>query len=238
MKELDMSKYKPFRVYRGVETRKIKDRKIGWASFEPQRYGSFITRPIRDDREEFQKTADMFRRGFPELYGTAYDFLLYPERYPIILGEGEGFLKGEWFLFIAEEEGSNKIVSGSLMRMLPQNMAIEWSVGARDPDYRMRGLGKFNMKIYDRFTKRCGAEYAYTFMYTAHTASQKLVREIGFVPVGIMPGFIAGWCGDDSYNRISVVWAQKFYNGAEKMVPEEMELIPEAKKLWDIISAL
>lgn len=26
MKELDMSKYKPFKVYEGIETRKIKDR--------------------------------------------------------------------------------------------------------------------------------------------------------------------------------------------------------------------
>jgi hypothetical protein len=60
---------------------------------------------------------------------------------------------------------------------------------------------------------------------------------VGFKIVGIMPGFIAKWMRGDGYYRMPVVWAQKFYNGAEKMVPEEMELIPEAKKLWDVISA-
>jgi RimJ/RimL family protein N-acetyltransferase len=236
MKELDMSRYKPFKVYEGIETRKINERRMGWVDFKPQRYGPFLTRAIKEDKEEFEKTADMFKRSFPELYGTLYDFLLYPEQYPAILGDGEVFLKGEWFLFVTEDGRLNKIISGILFRMIPQNMAIELSVGAHDPEYRVKGLGKFNVRLFDNWMKRCGAEYAYTFLYTAHTASQKMMREAGFVPVGIMPGFIAAWCGNDSYNRASVVYAQKFYNGAEKMVPEGMELTPEAKKLWDVIS--
>jgi hypothetical protein len=251
MKELDMSKYKPFKVYEEIETRKIKDRRMKWASFEPQRYGPFTIRPIKDDREEFEKTADMWRRSFPELYGGLYDFLLYPEQYPIILGEREEFLKGEWFLLVGEEESTNRITGGHLMRMFSQNMAIEWSVAAIDPGYRRRTRPDIRemwesrsresrvglLRLYDDFTERCGAEYAYTFLTTAHTATQEDMLSVGFKIVGIMPGFIAGWMRGDEYCRIPVVWAQKFYNGAEKMVPDEMELIPEAKKLWDVISA-
>lgn len=221
-----------------------------WASFEPQRYGSFIIRPIKNDGEEFKKTADMWRISFPEMYGGLYDFLLYPDQYPIILGEGEEFLKGEWFQIVNEDESTNRIAGGNLMRMFPQNMAIEWSVAAADPDYRRRMRPDLRemwesresrvglLRLYDDFIERCNAEYAYTFLTTAHPATQENALSIGYKMVGIMPGFIAGWMKGAEYYRMPAVWAQKFYNGAEKMVPEEMELVPEAKKLWDVISAL
>jgi hypothetical protein len=124
--------------------------------------------------------------------------------------------------------------------MFPQNMAIEWSVGATDPRLRGKGIQKFRLKLLDEFTERCGAEYAYAFCATYHKATQENLLNVGFRVVGIMPGFIAGWMGGDSYYRIPVIWMQKFYNGAERMIPndEEWMMMPEAKKLWDVISAL
>lgn len=232
-----MTIYKPFRTYEGIETRKIKDRKMAWASFETKTYGDYLMRTIKEDKEEFKKVANLFRKSFPELYGGLYDFLLYPDQYPLILGEGEEFLKGEWYITVTEHK--NNIVAAGLYRMFPRNMAIEWSVGATDPTYREKGMQKFRMKVMDEFIERCGVEYAYGFCATYHKASQENLLSLGFKVVGVIPGFIAGWMDGDSYYRMPVVWMQKFYNRAEKMIPndEEWIMIPEAKRLWDIISS-
>ena len=218
-----MSKYQPFKVYKGLETRRIKDKNIKWAEFERKSYGNYIKRAIKEDAEEFGKTADLFRRAFPELYGNVYDFLLYPERYPIVLGEGRNFLTGEWYMTVTEYE--NDIVAAEIYKMFPQNMTIELAVGATDPRHRGRGLQRFSVKEVDRFVERCGAEYAYAACVVYHKASQDNLLEVGYRVEGITPGFISHWMKGDEYYRAPHVWMGKFYNGAERMVPDEKEWI-------------
>jgi hypothetical protein len=232
---IDPSKLKPFRTYNGIELRKLSDREISWKPFVPREIlgGHYIVRSLRDNDDEFINSATLWQRGFPEIYGGPYDFLLYPEKYRDIFGYGKDFLEGEWFSFVVEYD--DDLVGSVLLHMDRKNMSIGWSLATVDPLHRHKHLFRPIVQITDEVTNNSGAEYAYIYGATFHEFSQILALENGFTIRGIIPGFILAWIKDDRYYRHPVVYMDKFYNGGEKMSTREMRLVPHAKELWDLM---
>ena len=188
---------------------------------------------LKRDNEDFKKSAKLWRRSFPELYGGSYDFLLYPEQYEYIFGKGNRFLKHEWFLFVIENE--NDLVGASLLHMNPKNMSIEWSLAVVDSLHRNKNLFRPIVETCDDITKKSGAEYAFMYAATFHKISQKIAIDIGFTIRGVMPGFILAWMKNNMYYRHPIVYLDKFYNGGEKVSAMEMKLVPQANELWNMI---
>lgn len=233
---IEKGKLKPFKTYENIEFRKLSDRDIGWKTFSPRkiRGDDYLVRPLRDDDNEFIKSATLWQRGFSEIYGGPYDFLLYPKKYRGIFGEKMQFLNGEWFSFIVEYE--DNLVGGVLLHMNKKNMSVEWSLATIDPLHRHQHLFRPLVQITDEVTASSGAEYAYIYSATFHKYSQILALERGFTIRGIIPGYILSWITNDSYYRHPIVYMDKFYNGGENMSTREMDLVPPAKELWDLIS--
>jgi len=233
---IETSELKPFKTYKHIELRKLSDREISWKSFLPREIlgGDYLVRVLRDNDNEFKKSATLWQRGFSEIFGGPYDFLLYAEQYRKIFGEGKEFLKDEWFSFVVEYE--DDLAGGVLLRMNRKNMSIEWSLATVDPLHRNKHLFRPIVEITDEITNSSGAEYAYIYSTTFHEFTQILAMERGFTIRGIMPGLILAWIKNDSYYRHPIVYMDKFYNGGGNVSTREMELVPQAKKLWELIS--
>lgn len=221
-----MSKYRPFKIYKTLEMRKLSERNACWKEFGPRDAGEFIIRELRDDQKEFRDTAETFREGFPELYGSLYDFLLYEEKYHDFLGKGTNFLRDEGYMMVAEDKKNKEIASALYLHLFKKNLSVELSAGVVRPRYRRASVFRKILKLADEAVTASGVEYAYGYAATFHPVSQKMLRELGFIDRGIIPGFLLVWMGDDRYYRHPTVFLDKFYNGGEKVTPTELIISP------------
>ena len=83
MRFLDMTPYTPFSIMgRSCQTRPIREKTVRWVKPEPRetRDRRFVGRPL--SRADLEAAAELWRHGYPELYGSSHDFMLFPEDYP------------------------------------------------------------------------------------------------------------------------------------------------------------
>ncbi len=247
MRTLDMTPYRPYRAMgRTCRTRPIREKQVIWQKPEQETHpqGRFVGRPLR--RAEIEKAAELWCRAYPEIYGSAHDFLLFPEDY-----ESRVALEETWdrdarekpyCLLVAEELRSGRLAAASLMTKFDRNLQIEFTFAGTHPDFRRQGLMALLGRIMHRMVAASGAEYLTTFLETWHTITQDetLKRGWGWKIAGIFPGNLTRWTGDQQEYRACEVYMYQFVNDGEKYAtqPEEWQLHPEVRRIWEALEAV
>lgn len=245
-KKLDMSKYKPFReMGKTCKSREIKDKKVIWPRFDVPSLlkGRFRVRTI--GRLDLDKTAEFWRSSYPEVYGSDYGFLLYPEeiekRAALVDNWEEDRIKKQHLVIVLEEVSSGDFVTSAMLTKFDLNLEIEFSMLATHPNWRGKGVSRLiGIGIYDKIGES-GAEYYTTFLETWHDITQKmLITRGGWKIAGIFPGRYTRWKGGDQEYRGCVIYMYTFTGEGEEYAtkPEEWALAPEFKELWNYIERL
>ena len=228
-----MTKCKPYKDYRGFcRFKSLEDRKMSWPSMKNYVLnGKYLLRPLREN--EIDEVVEIYRVGYPELYGnTYYEVVLWPETIRELLESENGFMHGEWFLNVIEKTDEKKLIGAMKFKMDRGNMSINWQSGVIHPDYRgIKGLFRIFCKYSDEFSEKTGAKYGHTLAATIHKKTQIVLKDLGWKIRGVFPGYELVWNHENKYYRHSFVFFDKFYNNGEILVPKEMELIPETEKI-------
>ncbi len=184
-----------------------------WTTFDPQSLGrgSTIKRLNNVSRETAETLADVWAKGFPELYRGTFGFLLEPEWY--------GNLPMEGHEVFALETSEGHIAGSALLRTDSLNLSVDFTLGVVHPDFRGRLSATTATKILDRYAEESGAELATVSVARFHTVTLKLFHKLGFRSVGILPGAIRANVDGIYYRRDSVELLYKLYRDAYRLVP-------------------
>jgi GNAT superfamily N-acetyltransferase len=219
---------------------------VVWVQPEPRAHGQgrFVGRPLA--RQDIAAAAELWRRAYPEIYGSSHDFMLYPEEY-----EGRMALVETWeadarekpcCMLVAEEVATSRLVAASLMTKFDKNLQIEYTFAGTHPEYRQMGLMGLLGRMMAQMCKNSGAEYLTTFLETWHTITQSetLKWGKGWQIAGIFPGNFTRWSGDQQEYRACEVHMYRFINQGEKYATqaEEWQLHPELQRLWQELEAI
>ena len=138
MRVLDMSPYRPYRpMGRSCRTRPIREKVVRWVKPEPREHlgGRFVGRPLA--RADIPAAAELWRHAYPELYGSAHDFMLYPEDYEARLALTETWdpdaLAKPCCMLVVEEAATGRLAAASLMTKFDKNLQIETLLPALTP---------------------------------------------------------------------------------------------------------
>jgi hypothetical protein len=193
--------------------------------------GEYVIREARNTPEELAQAAEVYASGFPALRGCDFELLFRPEGFPIFLGEGAAFNKGNNFMLVVEHVATQKLACcliSSLAKMLRRG---EHLVIASHVDHQEKGLGREILRASDQLFERSGVEMAFGWCAAMHTVTQTILIEMGYTPRAVIPGLYRLWAGGDQYRRTVEVFMQKFFGEAEKMCTQELHLLPEVEKL-------
>lgn len=206
-------------------------RRFAWPAFCPRPVGGlpYTLRTLRDEPDDFAAAAQVFIRGYPQLYGTGAQVFFEPDAYPELLAGPEGFMTGRGFILVAAD-ASDRPAGAVYLKADAPNLAVFWALTAVLPEHR-RGLLAPMARAADEVTAGSGAEYAFSFAVTFHRVTQRALARVGFVPRGLLPGAFLAWSGGDVYHRETVLYMDKLYGGAESVVLPDARLIPEARWL-------
>ena len=237
--EFDIRIHKPYKDYRGLtKFKSIKDKKMSWPKIEqmPILGGQYIIRPILE--HEINEIVNVYREGYPELYSnTEADVVLYPDSLLEYLNSNNGFMQGNRLMIVIEKMEEKKLVGAVIIKIDPGNMSAFWERGVIHPNYRGNKTFRALLTYCDKLTENTGAEYVSATAVTFHSASQKLLEELGWKTRGIFPGAMAIWNYDDKYCRMSMVYFDKCYNGGEELIPKDIELTPKIEAISSCLDA-
>jgi RimJ/RimL family protein N-acetyltransferase len=231
--EFDIRTHKPYKDYKGLtKFKSIQNKKMSWPKIEP-RYilgEQYIIRHLLE--HEIDEIVNVYREGYPELYSnTEAEVVLYPDSLLEYLNSKDGFMQGKRLMIVIEKKEEKRLVGAVIIKIDPGNMSAFWERGVIHPEYRGNKIFRALLKYCDELTENTGAEYVSATAVTFHSASQKLLEELGWKTRGIFPGAMAIWNHDDNYCRMSVVYFDKFYNGGEELMPKDMELTPKIEAI-------
>jgi RimJ/RimL family protein N-acetyltransferase len=206
---------------------------IDWKPFSERRVlnDQYLLRAIRDTPRDLADAAEAMRTSFSVIRDTEFDILFQPQGFTLILGEGETFLKGERFVLVAEEIATKKVVGVLLLNMAKKQRNCEVVVIVTHEDYQDIGIGQELAKAFDHYIEQCGVEMAFVWAAAEHSATQKIMKSLGFVPRAVIPGYYRIWGENNTYRRTIEVFMQKFYSNAENMATQQLDLLPETQKL-------
>ena len=162
MRTLDMSRYRPFRqMGQSCLMRPIRDKQVLWIQPEPEEHlqGRFIGRPL--SRRDLGAAAELWRWAYPELYGSAHDFMLSSEEYEsrfVLLETWEAdALRKPHCMLVAQEMASGRLAAATMMTKFDANLQIEYTFAGTHPEYRGLGLMGFLGGMMDRMARESGA---------------------------------------------------------------------------------
>lgn len=238
--KFDINISRPYKDFRGLcSFRSLNDRKMSWPVMEREVLdGKFILRPVRE--YELEEIVEVYRVGYPDVYGKyPSESVLWPDTLRELLGTGDDFMKGDRYLFVAEERNDNRLIGAILPSMDRGNMSVHGALAVIHPDHRgTKGLFRAMLTYMDDLFEKTGAEYGYNPVATFHTKTQIILKELGWKVRGVVPGYYLMWNYEDKYYRQPQVIMDKYYNGGEELVPKEIDLIMEAKKMYELSEEL
>ena len=251
MNRFSIEQYQPYSpMGKTCATRPIHDKKVTWPYVpEDMINGRFKRRMI--NQKDFDKAAELWRSAYPEIYGSSskYEWLLYPEQYggKVAVSEHwqEDRMEKAFCMPVVEDVLSGVLAGGALYSKDDRNLHVEFSFGAIHPQYRKGSSGeKLPAAILDYLKlleEESGTEYLSAFCETWQNISQYLCLKVwGWKLAGIFPGQYTRWCGGNNEYRGCTVHFYKLVGDAEKYSskPEEWEMIPEVKKLWNVLEEI
>lgn len=240
-KKLDMSHYKPFReMGKTCSSREIKEKRVLWPRCDvpSMMKGTFRVRTI--GKADLEKAAEFWRESYPEVYGSDYGFLLYPEEIEMRAALADSWeddrVKKPHLVIVLEEIKSGVFVTSAMLTKFDINLEIEFSMLGTHPDWRGRRISSLiGIGLYDKI-RESGAEYFTSFLETWHDITQKmLLTRGGWKIAGIFPGRFTRWKGSDQEYRGCVIYMYSTVRKADDLStrPEEWSMAPEVKELWE-----
>ena len=249
MKQLDMTPYRPYKnMGESCKLREIGDKKVVWPLIDhvdPDN-PNFRLRIIA--LKDVNAVAELWRAAYPDVYGSIHEWILHPEEY-----EGRVAFTDDWekhchsmpyAVMVGEDLQSGKIVMASIYTNWDQNLQIEASFFAIHPDYRKGRISSAiwtNLAMFYKWFENSGAEYVTVFCETWQNITQYIwFKRFGWKIAGIFPGNFTRWAGGQSEYRGCTVHFYRFLNdgGAHATQPEEWDLLPEIKDLWDYMERI
>lgn len=208
---------------------------IDWLPYDNYQYDKFVLREIKNEKQDLIETALVFREGFQVIKGSEFDILFDPDGVQAMAGgNNENFNRGENKIFVIESTDQKKIVSCFILRMMKRMRNVEWLVVVSNDKKNPRITLKF-AKSLDEYIGRCGVEMAFAWTNVIHIVTQLGLFKMGYKFRGIAPGMYRIWAGENNFRRTIELFAQKFYNGADKMITKDIKLLPwlgHIKKMW------
>lgn len=235
-KNYDVTKYKPYKDYRGqCSFKSIKEKKMLWPTIEKNVIDdSYVIRPIKE--QEIEEVVEIYRIGYPDLYGNTNNEIVYwSDTLYEYLQSKNGFMKGDKILIVEEKLDEKKLVGSMIAKKDDGNMSIYFEHAVIHPKYRSKKLFKELCKYCDELGEKAGAEYGFIMAATFHTITQKVFEELEWKVRGIFPGAIALWNYEDKYYRHSAVYYDKFYNKGHELVPKEMDITPIVESIKECL---
>ena len=242
MMEFDITKYKPYKDYRGIcKFKSIKDKNMTWPwSIIENKYildNRYMLRSAREN--DIDEVCMLYREGFPDLYGNPdYDFVFWKDTLMKALQSEKGFNRGNFILLVVEKTDDNKLVGAAGMQMNIGNMSVNWRTGVIHHQHRGQKIFREMLFHFDKITEGTGCEYASILAVTFHSITQKVFEELGWKIRGIFPGAVASWNYDDKYYRQFLVYFDKFYNGGNELVCPNKNFLDFTDKVKDIAECL
>jgi RimJ/RimL family protein N-acetyltransferase len=187
--------------------------------------------------EEIDEVCALYRIGVPECKGTNFDFLHHPNAMREVVGDGDTFMKRDWFIYVVEDLAAGKLCAGTAIRADRLNMTIWGEVGVIDPQYRQKGLFSDFLDYMNEIWSMTGAEYGLCWVATFHTISQKLMERHGWNVCGLFRGGYIMNHGGDNYYRHPVIMIEKFFNNGEKVTAKELNLTERSQAILDAIQS-
>jgi hypothetical protein len=244
MRTLDMKPYAPYRrMALTCQTRPIQEKQVLWVMPQPKfhKNGCFLGRVL--SRRDIEAAAELWRWAYPEVYGSAHDFILFPEEYESRLALAETWDKDSrrkpFCMLVAEEVASGRLVAGTLMTKLDKNLQVEYTFAGTHPEFRRQGLMNLLGSLMHRMALVSGAEYLTTFLETWHTITQEKTLKFaeGWQIAGIFPGNFIRWAGNNQEYRACEVYMYRFINNGYRYAtkPAEWSLHPNLEKLWRLL---
>ncbi len=244
MRTLDMSPYAPYRrMAVTCRTRPIRDKQVVWIKPEPtpSADGRFVGRAL--SHRDIEAAAELWRWAYPEVYGSAHDFILFPEEYQARVALTETWdqdsRQKSFCMLVAEEVATGRLAAATLMTKLDKNLQIEFTFAGTHPDYRRQGLMNLLGRLMHRMALASGAEYLTTFLETWHTITQEKTFKLpgNWKIAGIFPGNFTRWAGDNQEYRACEIYLYQFINDGEKFAtqPEEWQLHPYVRQVWQVL---
>ena len=206
---------------------------IDWKPFPDKRVlnNQYLIRAMRNTSGDLADAAEAMRTSFSVIQDTEFDILLQPQGFSLILGDGDAFLKGERFVIVAEEIATKKVAGLLLLNMAKKQRNCEIVVIVTHEDYQDLGIGQALANAFDGYIEDCGVEMAFVWAAAEHSATQKIMKSLGFVARAVVPGYYRIYGGNNVYRRTIEVFMQKFYGNAEEMATKQLDLLSEAQKL-------
>lgn len=240
-KKLDMSGYKPYREMGGTcGSREVKQKQVIWpdCSVPSMLKGTFRVRTI--GKADLEKAAEFWRGSYPEVYGSDYGFLLYPEeiekRAALVDNWDADRIKKPHLVIVLEEIKTGAFVTSAMFTKFDINLEIEFSMLGTHPDWRGKRISRLiGIGLFDRIAES-GAEYFTTFLETWHDITQKmLITRGGWKIAGVFPGRFTRWKGGDREYRGCVIYMYSLVGKGTELStrPEEWSMASEVKELWE-----
>ncbi len=249
MKTLDMRPYRPYaEMGASCRTREIGEKKVVWPELTPRSIcgGQFTLRAL--GRNDVDRAAEFWRASYPEVYGSPHEWMLDPGEYERRVAFAESWERDRGAkpnaMLMAEAVRRGDLAMGSMLTKFDQNLQVEASFFAIHPDYR-KGEGDFRiweeLPGYYDFLESSGAEYVTVFCETWQSITQQVwFKRFGWKVAGIFPGNMTRWSGGQREYRGCTVHFYRLINGGDRFAtqPEEWQLLPEMKKLWDCLEEI
>jgi len=176
--------------------------------------------------KDSEKVANLYKINFPEHILVKRGILSNPEKMK------EEFQKENKRWLIAELD--KKIVGCSAVEFSEWNSAAEIERVVVAKNMRNNGIAKKMCKaLIDKIAKPEGVKYVFAHARGPQYGMQKVLKDLDFKAVGIMPVFYVNHEGREI--RENFVYMCRFLNGGENEIESEDNLIPEAKSIKDII---
>ena len=247
MRKLDMDAYLPYKeMGKTCKTRELREKKIIWPYREKIVDNKFVIRIM--ERKEITQVTELWKASYPEVYGSIHEWILFPEEY-----DQKVAFKETWendsankmhVVIICKDMTTGELISATLLTKFDLNLHVEASFVAIHPDFR-KGKAGFNIwtELHEFYLwmKESGAEYITVFCETWHNITQFIwFKQMGWNVAGIFPGSYTRWAGGQKEYRGCTVHFYKLLNDGElySTKPEEWQLLPEIRKLWDCLEEI
>jgi hypothetical protein len=249
MRKIDMTQFHPYRkMGKTCELREIRAKKVVWPKIDhiDTDNPNFRLRAI--SRNDVDAVAELWRASYPEVYGSVHEWILDPREYLDRVAFTENWEEHcrsrPHAVMVGEDLAADKIVMSSIYTKWDKNLQVEASFIAIVPDARKGKMAASiwsNLASFYQWLEESGAEYVTVFCETWHNITQYIwFKRLGWKIAGIFPGNFTRWAGGNREYRGCTIHFYRFLNGGEKYSnqPEEWDLLPEVKELWDCMERI
>ena len=178
--------------------------------------GRRSVRLLREDPEEWNDYAAMWRESFPEITGSVMSFALDAGCYAETFGTGDSWMKGTFLAVALMDLEEDRLFGGAAFMLEPEERTAQAILMAVLPEYRSKITTARTLYAlyegYDDVLGRTGVDYAFCLATARHRLTQQLFRHIGWSVRGVIPGMQRSYVGLGMHRRDGVVFMDKLYN--------------------------